>query len=270
MIALVVSAGAVCAWMPIAASASAQTVVRLVRQPGIAAGVAAFPRLAPGGAPAAAINDALGAADTRVRIAAAECRTALAASHPGPGRPAWTRRVTVTMRGPRYLALLAEDDADCGGPYPNADRFALVYDLQTGQPPNWARLLPSTLVRTASVETGLDETPVGMVDGAALKSLYLAQAGPAAAKVDGRCVASLQQMAGPFALWPDARQGGLVVQPSRLPHAQAACGVPALLGVAALRRQGVQPSLLAAIGRAHQDGRDRIPPPGQPAQGPVR
>lgn len=70
---------------------------------------------------------------------------------------------------------------------------------------------------------------------AASKSLYLAQAGPAAAKVDDRSVESLQQMAGPFALWPDARQGGLVVQPLRFPHAMAACGVPALLGVAALR-----------------------------------
>ena len=270
VVVLVLSAGTVCAWVPIAASASAQTMVRLVRQPGIATGVTAFPRLAPGGAPAAAINDALSAADARVRTAAAECRTALAASHPGPGRHAWTRRVTVTMRGPRYLALLAEDDADCGGLYPNADRFALVYDLQTGQPPNWARLLPNALVRTVSVETGLDETPIGMVDGPALKSLYLAQAGPAAAKVDDRCVESLQQMAGPFALWPDARQGGLVVQPLRLPHAMAACGVPALLGVAALRWQGVQPSLLDAIGRAHQDGRYGMPLPSGPAQGPVR
>lgn len=71
---------------------------------------------------------------------------------------------------------------------------------------------------------------------------------------------SLQQMAGPFALWPDARQGGLVAQPSRLPHAMAACGVPALLSVAALRSQGVQPALLDAIGMARRAGLYGFPP----------
>ncbi len=251
---------AVCAWVLVAASASAQTLVRLLPQPGIAAGVAAFPRLAPGGPSAAFINDALSAADARVRAAAADCSGGLAASNPSPGRHAWTRRVTVAMRGIRYLTLIAEDDADCGGLYPNADRFALVYDLQTGRPPNWSRLLPKALARSVSVETGMDETPVGMVDGPTLKSLYLAAARVAAAKVDARCMESLQQMAGPFALWPDARQGGLVAPPSRLPHAMAACGVPALLSVAALRSQGVQPALLDAIGMARRAGLYGFPP----------
>ena len=72
--------------MLVAASASAQTLVRLVPQPGIAAGVAAFPRLAPGGPSATFINDALSAADARVRAAAADWppRTLARADTPGP------------------------------------------------------------------------------------------------------------------------------------------------------------------------------------------
>ncbi len=48
------------------------------------------------------------------------------------------------------------------------------------------------------------------------------------------------------------RQGGLMVQLSRLPHASAACGVPALMGIDTLRRHGVQPALLNAIATAHR------------------
>lgn len=243
---------AACIGTVAAGTVAAATVARLVPQPGITAGVDAFPRLASGEPGAAAINTALSAADARVRAAAADCRAALTASNPGPGRVAWTRRVTVAMRGPGYLVLVAEDYADCGGLYPNANRFALVYDLQTGRSPNWSRLLPKSWVPALTVGTGLDDTPIGMVQSPALNALYLTEAQAAAAKVDARCLEDLRQMAGPFVLWPDARQGGIVMQPTGLPHASAACGVPALLGVATLRRHGVQPALLESIATAHR------------------
>ena len=245
---------AACTEFILPGTAAAADTARPVPQPAIAAGVAAFPRLAPGGPETDAIDDALSAADARVRTASAECGAALAASQPGPGRHAWTRCVTVAMHGPRCLALVAEDDADCGGLYPNANRLALVYDLHTGRPANWSRLLPAGLVQKVSVQAGLDGTPIGLVDSPALKSLYLGAVQTAAAKVDARCMEDLRQMAGPFGLWPDARQGGLVVQPTGLPHAAAACGVPALLGRATLRRLGVQPVLLDAIAAARRSG----------------
>lgn len=53
-------------------------------------------------------------------------------------------------------------------------------------------------------------------------------------------------------LWPDAKRGGLVVQPSRLPHAFAACGVPVVIGIDTLRREGVHPAFLDAIATAHR------------------
>lgn len=43
-----------------------------------------------------------------------------------------------------------------------------------------------------------------------------------------------------------------MVRPSNLPHAFAACGVPAVIGLDTLRAQGVQPALLQAIEAAHR------------------
>ena len=59
-------------------------------------------------------------------------------------------------------------------------------------------------------------------------------------------------MAGPFMLWPYAWPAGLMVQPARLPHTSAPCGVPALIGIEVLRRQRAEPALLDAIAAAHR------------------
>src|SRR5277367_5886663 len=40
----------------------------------------------------------------------------------------WTRKVEVTMDGPRFLSLLATDESFCGGAYPDSDQMALVFD----------------------------------------------------------------------------------------------------------------------------------------------
>lgn len=258
-IAALIRASMLCA--PFAAgTASAGEAVRLLAQVPVAAGLAAFPRLAPGMPQAARINAALAAADARVRTAAEECRAEAARDATGRDMAGWTRSITVAMQGPRYLALVADDYSDCGGLYPNAERFALVYDLRTGLPPNWPRLLPKALVETVSVEAGFDTTPFGMVGSPALKSIYLAAVQTAAAKVDSRCPETLQQLAGPFMLWPDARQGGIAVQPSRLAHAAAACGVPVTISAAALRRLGVDAALLDAVEAAHRAGHGIIRP----------
>jgi hypothetical protein len=245
-----------------AGAASSAEGVRLVPQPDIVARGAGFPRLAPGEPQAARINRALEAADGRARAAAEECRlqigrpaTAdLPADTPvDPGRIlGWTRRITVAMQGPRYLALVAQDYADCDGAYPNSESIALTYDLHTGRPPEWSTLLPKRLVHTVTVERAMDETPLGMVGSPALRSFYLAAVSKIADAISPNCMEVLGTVAGPFMLWPDAKQGGLMVQPSRLPHAFAACGVPVVIGIDMLRRQGVQPALLDAIATAHR------------------
>ena len=254
-------ASALCALLAAGAASSAGA-VRLVPQPDIVARGAAFPRLAPGEPQAARINQALEAADGRARAAAEECRLQIArpatsdlavATPAGPGRIlGWTRRIAVAMQGPRYLALVTDDYADCDGAYPNSESIALTYDLRTGRPPDWSALLPKRLVQTVTVKRAMDETPLGMVGSPALRALYLAAVSKAASAISPTCMEALGTMAGPFTLWPDARQGGLMVQPSRLPHAFAACAVPAVIGTRMLRRQGVQPALLDAIAEAHR------------------
>lgn len=245
---------ALCALLAAGAAPAAEA-VQLVAQAPVMAGLATFPRLAPGMPQAARINAALATADARVRTAVEECRAVARGSAADPATTGWTRSIAIAMQGPRYLALVADDYFYCGGPYPNAERFALVYDLHTGLPPNWPRLLPKTLVRTHLIEAAFDATPLGMVDSPALKSIYLAAVQGAAAKLDPGCPATLQQLAGPFMFWPDAQQGGIAVQPSRLAHAAAACGMPVTISVAALRRLGVNPALLDAVGAAHRAGR---------------
>ncbi len=252
-----------------AGAVSAAEGVRLVAQPDLAPRVAAFPRLAPGEPQATRTNKALDAADARVKIAADECRSQIGISSTGgllagssldEGRTLeWTRRIAVAMRGPRYLALVTDDYADCGGLHPNDDSFALTYDLRTGQPPNWSALLPKSLVQKPTVEQAMDETSLGMVTSPALKSIYLAAARKAAAALTPNCLEVLLELAGPFMLWPDAKQGGVVVQPSRLAHAAAACGVPALIGIDILRQRGVQPALLDAIATAHRTVTSQAP-----------
>ncbi len=246
-------------------AASAEEGVRLVAQPDIAPRIAAFPRLAPDEPQAARINEALAAADARARAAADDCRSQSEGSSADPGTLGWTRSIAIAMRGPYYLALVTDDYSYCGGLHPNADSIALTYDLRSGQPPNWSRLLPKALVREVSVESAMDETPLGMVASQALKALYLASARRAAQKVAPDCMDVLRQSAGPFMLWPDARQGSIVVQPSRLAHAFAACGVPALIGIDVLRRQGVSPALLQAVATAHRVGDYGVPRSSRPA-----
>ena len=90
----------------------------------IAPGVAAFPRLvaAPGDQAANRINQALVRVDERIRKAAKDCSTE-------GGQAGWKRTISVTMRGPHFLSLVAFDSWFCGGAHPDDDQFPLVYDL---------------------------------------------------------------------------------------------------------------------------------------------
>ena len=81
----------------------------------------------------------------------------------------------------------------------------------------------------------------------ALAAAYRASPDVAEERLFPGCAGVVADMAGPFMVWPDARQGTLAVRPQGLAHAVAACGLPAFLGPAALRRMGVGAPLLAAL-----------------------
>ena len=236
-----------------AGSARTAEPVRLTPQPALGAGLAAFPRIA---APAAfphtaapddpasqRINQALTAADARLRAAAKDCR----ANASDPKDADWQRTVAVAMAGPGYLALIASDDLFCGGAHPDADRFALAYDLRTGTQLNWERLLPKTLAGKATLDTAADGTRLGVLASPALTALYLQLAKP-----DADCAPALRDTDLQFILWPDATRQGVAMQPSGLPHVIAACGTDVVVPLATARMLGVDPALLDAIAAGHQ------------------
>lgn len=252
-------AGVLTAWvgLAVAGPAAAQTTavgqVRLDPRPALAAGLAALPRLHAGGPAARRINAALDAIDSRVGAAARSCLADGAASTADPKTVTWQRSVTVPMRGPGYAAFTVADYSYCGGLHPNATTFALVYDLRSGEAVNWQRLL-RPLAPRAYLEATMDETPVGVVKSAALTTLYLQAAMPAARRVSAGCEATLRDFPIHFILWPDTRRRGVVLRPFGLAHATAACAVDALIPLPPLRRLGVQPALLDAIAAAHAAG----------------
>lgn len=222
--------------------------VALQASPALAPGLAAFPRLvaAPAGSAAARINAALGRGDGRARKAAADCRAA------GGKDGAWSRTVGVTMRGPHYLSLVAVDEWYCGGAHPDTGTTALVYDLDTGAPVNWRRLLPPALVEGTATDTAGDGTVLGKVLSAALRTRYVKAA--TAQSIDPDCTDVLADPGLGFLLWPDADADGLAVQPAGLPSAVAACGPPIVIPLAELRTLGVDAGLLQAIDEAHRQG----------------
>ncbi|MGH7068258.1 MAG: hypothetical protein ACREEU_10800 [Acetobacteraceae bacterium] len=81
----------------------------------------------------------------------------------------------------------------------------------------------------------------------------------AALDADKECAAILQDPADfgigtRLMLWPDTEAEGLVMQQADFPHVVKACGPPVTLAVPELRKLGVAPVFIAAIGEAHRRG----------------
>lgn len=214
--------------------------VALQPMPDIAPGVAALPRLAKPDAAGKRINQVLAQADARVRQAARACPV-----RPGQG---WTRRVDVAMRGPSWLALLERDDIACGTAPRRAGLVALSFDLRTGKPPEWKRLLPADIVARAGTLRLADGSVAASIVSPRLAGLLVA-AGQDQAVLDAACLDALNDPGIPLVLWPDAR-GGLGVAAQDLGPQLARCEAPVLLAMPQLREAGVDAGLLAAIDAA--------------------
>ena len=105
----------------------------------------------------------------------------------------------------------------------------MVFDLRSGRPPDWSRLLPPSLTGDAVVDTAGDGTPVGLVRSAAL----LQRARDAAAP---ECADVLDADSGRFMLWPEA--GQMTAMVFGLPHAVLGCANELYLSRAELRSVG--------------------------------
>lgn len=210
--------------------------VALTAPAALAQDVAAFPKVAAHDAIASKINASLVRLDRRVLKARADCMTSKNAS--------WARSIEVTLRGPGYLSYRVSDDAFCGGAYPNAGSFALVYDLTTGAPVDWAKLLPKPIVEQTSLDNAQDGTTIGVVASKMMTALYLAGLSK---DLDPGCKDVLDNGDLTFVLWPDAEAKGLAMQTVGLPHATQACADVVTIGLPKLREMGAAPSLIEAL-----------------------
>jgi hypothetical protein len=211
----------------------------------VARGIAAFPRIvAPQNAAAKQINHALEGADASVDGLASDCN-----HYKG-----WKRSVSVTMRGPRYLSVVAYDDWYCGGAYPDTDTTALVYDLATGAPIAWTKLFPANLISKAGPSPGAGVSDPLLIDSPKLWNLFVKTAN--AAEHD-ECNDVRNNPAGlgtTLTIWPDAKDDAIDLLAGEFPHVVKACSGPATVPTAELRKLGVDATLLDAIDEAHAKG----------------
>ena len=234
------------AWLASLVAARADKPAIMLTKPASADAPAALPRIInPVTDSSRRINAALNRADARLRAAAESCKAA-------GGRDAqWDRTVTVPMAGPGYLSVLVADSVSCGGAHPDADVFALVYDLRNGTPVNWARLLPEAVAGTMALDDAADGSKIGTVNSAKLHELY-AERYPANDPPADRATCLEAMATAAFIVWPDAAIGGLVIEPEGLPHAVQACAEPVAIPLATLSALGVAAPLTDAIEAAHQ------------------
>jgi hypothetical protein len=214
------------------------TAPTLRKSPDLAKGVAAFPRLEGAGKAVTAINKILDEADTRAAAAAKSC------AEDSDGKGHWTRDGEVTLRSARFISFRANDDYFCGGPYPDTSVLALVFDLDTGAPVDWKRLIPSVAERSS--ETAADETPVDTVSSPELLALFNDASTKSGADAD--CKDALD--AGEpiqFLIWPGAKTKGLAIAVPGLPHAVRACGGPLTIPADKLKAMRADASLVEAI-----------------------
>lgn len=156
----------------------------------------------------------------------------------------WSRRVVVTMQGPRFLSLVATDEyVNCGGAHPDSDTMAMVFDMTTGTPVNWPAMVAKSAGASAFADTVADGSKVGALVLPALATINLA-----AANAD--CKEAFQDPQS-FQLWPDAKTGTLVAQAFDLIHAAADCAIQVSLTMEQARTLGFDETLLSAIQQAH-------------------
>jgi hypothetical protein len=156
----------------------------------------------------------------------------------------WERTVRVTMTGPRFLSMVAADSQFCGGAYPNAESFAMVFDLDSGRPVNWMRLLAASAKAGPHSDSMYDGTTVGTLIVPALLAMSKDKAG-------ADCKDTFEEDQS-YQLWPDAKTGTLFAEPFGMPHAVAACADDLALPIDQARKLGFDETVLNALDRAHR------------------
>jgi Deacetylase PdaC len=217
-------------------------------------GVDAWPMIVSTGTPAAQrVNETLTRLNRQLMQSLHDCDADYkswlkAADHPENAlnqiSTDWSRTIKVTMEGPRFLSLVASDETFCGGAHPNGDVIAMVFDMTTGAPVDWTKMVVKSAGASVNSATLSDGSTAGALVLPALQKMNLA-----AAHAD--CKDAFQDPQ-PFLVWPDAKGGTLVAQPFDLPHVVQACANEISLTMDQARKLGFDKNLLTAIEQAHR------------------
>ncbi len=164
----------------------------------------------------------------------------------------WTRKVTVTMNGPRFVSMIADESQACEGAYPLNAFIPIVFDMKTGERIDWKSFSP---VGTG-VFAGAEESP----DGTSSPGLFIPLLMKLAVlRATGDCKEAMQDFYHlgqnsdlPFVVWPDAKRGLLMTKASGLPHVVQACEEKIGLTIAEARKLGFSEDLLGSLEQAHQ------------------
>jgi len=225
--------------------AAAERIVKIQTPPALGQDRDAYPRIvAPADEAEQRINAAVAQLDARLVKAVAECKK-------NGGKDAeWSRTIEVTMRGPRYLSYSITDNASCGGAHPEIGDTAIVYDLTTGAPVDWSKLLPPQLVGVVALDQTMDGTKMVTLQSKRLYELYMQQYRQGSRADDKDCIEAMQEAGadGPPAMTPylDAKTGGLGLV-FDVAHAVEACADPLVLPLGALRAEKTPDLTLRAI-----------------------
>jgi hypothetical protein len=159
----------------------------------------------------------------------------------------WLRRITVTMHGPRFVAMVATETSFCGGAYPLNDHAAMVFDMTTGELVNWQKFFAAVDGAAAEPEKAKDGATSSEIVAPVLTNLALERAeGP-------ECKRALEDFGElVFQVWPDARRGQLMLKATGQPHVTQACEETIGLSLPKARKLGISKEVLDAIEQAHR------------------
>jgi hypothetical protein len=151
---------------PPASAASASLTLR--KTPNLAKDAEAYPTLVGATSAIARINRALQAANARQREDMKDCRR----DAPQDGYW-WEQSVDAPLIGAHFVSLLAQRNMSCGGAHPNFVAEAVVFDLRTGEPIDWRKRLPASLLAEPSRASGGAASPANAIASPALTALFI-------------------------------------------------------------------------------------------------
>jgi hypothetical protein len=219
--------------------------VKLKESPPLLKDTDALPRLLSGAKPAIidTNNAILARLDAQELQAARDCL-----SEPGGD---YNRSVSATMQGPRFLSLVATNSFFCAGAaHPDSETQTLVFDLATGRPVNWERLLPGKVhVKKFDADIEAQDSFGRIVSSDAIWTLYKKAA--LGENHDQDCVEVFNEAKLDFSLYLDAKENAVAAREVGLRHARQACGTTLYLSGSTLKSLGASKELIDALNAAH-------------------